>query len=557
MTVEAATTPDAAPAGTDVAAAFSAMGVWLVRFDATGQPAPAAEPDGRRRFWTLAWGASTRLRQQLGELATAAADRPRAARPLGCPGLVALAAPQGPRGADGAVVACAITDEFDPGEPFERWCGVHQLDATLMAGLAAAEPHLAPAQSDPLAGLLGQLVQMQSDLQRRDADLVQLSEQLGNTYEELQVIYRLGGQMRLHRTPGDYFRYAFGELGELLEMGGFAAVLEPGPRLADDDRVLIAGDGLTIEGVERLAAQITAPGIVDEPFVLNNSVRTDTDFAWAGDWLANFVALPMLRQNRLLGLLLALNRPGPDGFDSMTIQLLRHAADRGAVFLDNWQLYGNIEEMLMGLLHVLVRSIDAKDPYTCGHSERVAAISRHIAQAAGLGEEIVERAYLAGLLHDVGKIGVPESVLCKTGRLTDEEFDQMKRHPSIGARILSDIPQIKDVLDGVLYHHERPDGRGYPDGRCGNDVPVLGRIVGLADCFDAMTSTRTYRPALPVATALTEIRRFAGTQFDAEIAEAFLASDPRALIADLRHYTSGHLQAESIDWSARGEMTQA
>jgi HD-GYP domain-containing protein (c-di-GMP phosphodiesterase class II) len=122
----------------------------------------------------------------------------------------------------------------------------------------------------------------------------------------------------------------------------------------------------------------------------------------------------------------------------------------------------------------------------------------------------------------VGKIGVPETVLQKTGKLTPEEFDQMKKHPQIGARILSDIKQVKDIIPGVLHHHERYDGKGYPAGLAGEDIPLMGRIICLSDCFDAMTSNRTYRKALPLEVAMTEIRRCAGTQFDPMLAEAFL-----------------------------------
>jgi len=129
---------------------------------------------------------------------------------------------------------------------------------------------------------------------------------------------------------------------------------------------------------------------------------------------------------------------------------------------------------------------------------------------------------MTGLLHDVGKIGVPEGVLQKTGRLTPEEFEQMKKHPEIGARILQDIKQISDLIPGVLHHHERFDGRGYPAGLIAENIPLMGRIICLADCFDAMTSNRTYRKAMPLEVALTEIRRCSGTQFDPSLTEAFL-----------------------------------
>ena len=131
---------------------------------------------------------------------------------------------------------------------------------------------------------------------------------------------------------------------------------------------------------------------------------------------------------------------------------------------------------------------------------------------------------------------VPEAVLQKTGRLTHEEFDQMKRHPGIGARILADIKQVEDIIPGVLHHHERYDGKGYPTGLSGQNIPLMGRIICLADCFDAMTSNRTYRKALPLQVAMTEIRRCAGTQFDPLLAEAFLRTNPEALQELLRDH---------------------
>jgi HD-GYP domain-containing protein (c-di-GMP phosphodiesterase class II) len=167
--------------------------------------------------------------------------------------------------------------------------------------------------------------------------------------------------------------------------------------------------------------------------------------------------------------------------------------------------------------------------------ERVALISRRLARAIGLPEAEVERIYMAGILHDVGKIGVPEAVLHKTGKLTAEEFDQMKKHPQIGARILADIKQVQDLIPGVLYHHERYDGKGYPTRLSGENIPLMGRIICVADCFDAMTSNRTYRRALPLEVAMIELRRCAGTQFDPVLADAFLnisAAEIRALLSE-------------------------
>ena len=173
----------------------------------------------------------------------------------------------------------------------------------------------------------------------------------------------------------------------------------------------------------------------------------------------------------------------------------------------------------------------------------MATVSRRLAELSGLDAERVERVYLAGLLHDIGKIGMPESVLCKPGRLTDSEYDQVKRHPRVGAAILSGIRQVEDVIPAILHHHERPDGRGYPDGLSGvatpgegspGGVPFEALIVGLADSFDAMTSNRTYRSAAPLDAVITEIRRCSGTQFEGRLVELMLSIDLESFLTKLR-----------------------
>ena len=170
----------------------------------------------------------------------------------------------------------------------------------------------------------------------------------------------------------------------------------------------------------------------------------------------------------------------------------------------------------------LANAIDAKDKYTRGHSTRVSILSRLIAQEAGLSNEECEQVYFAALLHDVGKIGVPDDVINKPGRLTDEEFAQIKIHPVLGYQILSSIRQSPYLSVGAHYHHERYDGRGYPDGLAGEDIPKIARIIAVADAFDAMTSTRSYRDALERQRVRDEIANGMGTQFDYEYAAIML-----------------------------------
>lgn len=180
---------------------------------------------------------------------------------------------------------------------------------------------------------------------------------------------------------------------------------------------------------------------------------------------------------------------------------------------------------LLGTVSALVSAIDAKDTYTCGHSERVAWLSKELAKKMELDPAIVEQIHICGLVHDIGKIGIPESILQKAGKLTDEEFDQIRAHPVIGEKILKDVPQLVPVLPGVRSHHERWDGKGYPDGSKGEDTPLFGRILGVADAFDAMCSSRAYRDGLNREEVLDELTACSGSQFDPKLVQSFLKID--------------------------------
>jgi len=176
----------------------------------------------------------------------------------------------------------------------------------------------------------------------------------------------------------------------------------------------------------------------------------------------------------------------------------------------------------VGAIRALALALDARDPYTAGHSERVSAISVAVGRQLGLAAEDLDVLRLGALLHDIGKIGISDNVLRKPDALTAEEFELIKEHPALGARILRTVPFLTQHLPIVELHHERPDGRGYPHGLTADEIPMLARIVHVADAFDAMTSARAYRPALDSGYAVRELWRYAGTQFDAEVVQALV-----------------------------------
>ncbi len=181
-----------------------------------------------------------------------------------------------------------------------------------------------------------------------------------------------------------------------------------------------------------------------------------------------------------------------------------------------------LESLSLHVVHTLAKTIDAKDAYTNGHSERVADYSREIARRYGYDEDRQEEIYMMGLLHDVGKIGVPDSVINKPGRLTDEEYAQIKKHPVMGAEILTTVSEMPKLVTGARWHHERFDGKGYPDGLKGEDIPEEARIIAVADAYDAMTSHRSYRDIIPQDHVKSEIEKGMGTQFDEKFARIML-----------------------------------
>lgn len=181
------------------------------------------------------------------------------------------------------------------------------------------------------------------------------------------------------------------------------------------------------------------------------------------------------------------------------------------------------EKLFIHVVSSLASAIDAKDTYTNGHSSRVADYSREIARRFGYTDKQLEDIYMMGILHDVGKIGVPDAVINKPARLTDEEYELIKNHPVLGARILGNIKEMPQLAVGARWHHERYDGKGYPDGLAGDDIPEEARIIAVADAYDAMSSHRSYRRALPQEAIRDEIEKGCGTQFDPRFAEIMLS----------------------------------
>jgi hypothetical protein len=223
------------------------------------------------------------------------------------------------------------------------------------------------------------------------------------------------------------------------------------------------------------------------------------------------------------GWLVAANPADGRPFAGPEIELLQPVASLIATQRANARLYADLKDLLFGVIRALTAAIDAKDPYTSGHSERVARIAVRLGEALGMSAAQRGDLYLMGLLHDVGKIGIDDVVLKKAGPLTPEEFRQIQAHVQIGVRILSDLKKLRHLLPGVAHHHEGFDGKGYPAGLAGEAIPLPARVLAVADAFDAMSSNRPYRPRLTPAQIDEVFRKGAGVKWDPRVVEALFA----------------------------------
>ena len=260
--------------------------------------------------------------------------------------------------------------------------------------------------------------------------------------------------------------------------------------------------------------------------IIIHDVQSDQRFFKTADKRSTFitrdmVCVPVKTKDKVIGVLEAINRE--DGiFDEEDKEALTSLANQVAIAIENANLYQELREVFYGTAQALAETIEKRDPYTGGHTKRVMNYSIAIGKAMGLSKKEIEDLRLAAILHDVGKIGVRDNILLKEDRLDPEELEKMNMHPQYGADILNHVKKLRDIIPGVRGHHERIDGKGYPDNLRDGDIPTIARIIAVADTFDAMTTDRPYRKAMNFEVAFKELRKNSGIQFDKDVVEAFI-----------------------------------
>lgn len=375
-------------------------------------------------------------------------------------------------------------------------------------------PHSVVTLARALTDGAGQAARLAMQEQR----LSDVSGSLLSTLDELRLLHRLIEKLSLSPNSTDLNRSAIEWLVGASRAESIAVIHYGEPDADHAPQVHQHGQGpLSATELISLAdhlGQAATPGWV----AMDQAECRAT--AWGGRGVRQVLGVPIQSRDRLQGWLVALNHRDQHGFTNVEASLLTSVASILGVHAGNRKLFAQQQHFFAAVVRAFSSAIDAKDPYTCGHSDRVARLSVCLAREVGCGPADLNTIYLAGLLHDIGKIGIEDRVLRKPGGLTDQEYDHIKTHPELGRRILSGVKELESVLPIVLYHHEAWDGSGYPEGLKGEECPPLARIVAVADSIDAMTSDRPYRAGMGDEQLDQILRSGAGKQWDAEVIDA-------------------------------------
>lgn len=362
------------------------------------------------------------------------------------------------------------------------------------------------------------------------AEVESLTSQVMQDFEELSLIRSLASSLKLPETGDDIDQFVLESLRPLATGVGavsIAAVLQGEEGRNHRAPIWTGAPLISDEDLLRLIDE-SKNELRMQPLVRNRDLETKSCLAGGLDEL---IMVQCASEGRLHGWVLACNRVKDEiedvpwaqlGFTTVQASLMETATNQLAAQLHNIRLLKQKEELFTDVIRALVNAVEARDPYTCGHSERVASFAKCLASKVGFSAAACEQIYLTGLLHDVGKIAIPDGVLQKPNRLNDEERAIIETHTDSGWRILHQLEALQNVLPGVLYHHEQWSGKGYPDQLKGENIPIDGRILAVCDAFDAMTSDRPYRKGMTIEKAIGILKEGAGEYWDPRLIASFV-----------------------------------
>lgn len=385
-----------------------------------------------------------------------------------------------------------------------------------------------PAELDKLISMAVRIEQQERRDLQRELEFEQLSDQLEQMYEEISLLHALTRNLQISRGPEEIAELCLLRMQDLIRATGNVIWIAE----KNGTRHFMSRGSLPFDefGMARLIAHFDGHDW-STPLVRNHIAGS----ALANDFpqLRNLILVPVAEGSRRFGWIVSCNQSSGREFGTVEASLIRSVATILGTHLRNIELYQEHEELLLAFVRSLVSTIDAKDPYTRGHSERVAIFARRLAEEYGLSNDEIQDIYLSGLLHDIGKIGVDDGILRKTDKLTEAELECIRQHPMIGYTILNGLKNLQHILPGVRNHHEAYTGGGYPDNLVGESIPLMARILAVADSYDAMKSDRPYRSGMAREKIEAIFRDGWNRQWDGAVIDAyFRAADDIARLAD-------------------------
>lgn len=433
------------------------------------------------------------------------------------------------------------TTHVDPGEDLQSWLRQEgQLKRTPAGALAPAVLGIPLRSQQRVVGSLTLIgiasrdfsdndVQALSILAGHAANAIhnaQLYSQVQRQLGELQALQQLSESLNRTISLEEVLEQLLDETLHLLEAENASVMLlEPDQETLTIKMARGLSDEVVANTRVKLGERISGKVALHRKPMLYPAFETDES--------GSALSVPLLKDDQVLGVLNVRHKKGGGDFSEDELSLAARFANVAALSISKAGLHSELRQLFVHSIRALANAVDARDPYTSGHSERVTRFSVLIAIAMGFNGEALEELRYASLLHDIGKIRIRDAILHKPGKLTDDEFEEMKRHPEYGVEIMQPVRAFQTILPYMLYHHERYDGRGYPHGLKGEGIPLQARIMCVADCFDAMTSDRPYRKGMPVEAAVAELQKYRGSQFDPEATDLFLHLFQEGKIADI------------------------
>jgi len=377
-----------------------------------------------------------------------------------------------------------------------------------------------------MAGVVAAKFAADATVEQLQGEVETLSGNLASTYEEISLLYSLTQNLRISSSDHQLGQMALDWLLAVLPAAGMAIqylTLDSDDGISEQARstpTFLTGGECPVDH-DRFAELVRSLKLDKSSGPLVQNQRITQEASWKFPEVRELIVVPLAEGENLVGWLAAFNHTDGQEFGTVEANLLSSVGAILGIHSGNIELYRQQAEFLTSVVRALTSAIDAKDPYTCGHSDRVARIAVRIGRELGFEGPALKTLYMTGLLHDIGKIGIDDNVLRKPGRLTEAEYEHIKLHPELGHKILKDLRNLNDVLPTVLHHHEHWDGDGYPGRLRGEEIPLQARVAAVADAYDAMTSDRPYRKGMPEQKVEEIFRKGAGKQWDAQVIETY------------------------------------